>query len=156
MVRTVRAWLFVPALPLLLAVTMACTSAEKEAELDDGAASAVAGQQVEADGGVYYDVSPEELVSMLESKDFVVVNVHIPYEGEIEGTDLFIPYDDIGGRVEELPSQLDAKIVLYCRSGSMSAIAASTLVGAGFTNVWNLDGGMIAWEEAGFPLVNAQ
>jgi len=34
----------------------------------------------------------------------------------------------------------------------MSAIAAEALVKGGYTDVWNLDGGMIAWEEAGFSL----
>lgn len=90
---------------------------------------------------------------MLAAKDFVFVNVHIPYEGEIDGTDLSIPYDQIVNRVGELPAAKDAKVFVYCRSGRMSAIAAQTLVGLGYTNVWELDGGMIAWEAAGYPLV---
>ena len=52
----------------------------------------------------------------------------------------------------ELPPR-ETKIVLYCRSGSMSAIAARTLVAAGYTNVWNLDGGMNAWRALGYPVV---
>ena len=39
-----------------------------------------------------------------------------------------------------------------CRSGRMSSIAAKELVKAGYTNVWNLDGGMVAWEQVGLPL----
>jgi rhodanese-related sulfurtransferase len=39
-----------------------------------------------------------------------------------------------------------------CRSGRMSAIAAEKLVSLGFTNIWNLDGGMVAWEQAGFEI----
>jgi len=81
---------------------------------------------------------------------------HIPFEGQIEGTDLFIPYNEVSQRLSELPAARDAKIVIYCRSGSMSAIAAETLVGLGYTNVWNLDGGMIAWDEAGYPLLQTQ
>ena len=104
-------------------------------------------------GGSYTDVSAGGLRTMLVDKDFLLVNVHIPYEGEIEGTDLFIPFDDIEANLDQLPLNRGAKLVVYCRSGSMSAIAARTLVGLAFSNVWNLDGGMIAWEEAGYPLL---
>jgi phage shock protein E len=45
--------------------------------------------------------------------------------------------------------------VLYCRSGNMSAEAAETLVGLGYTDVWDVRGGMIAWERAGFRLEGA-
>ncbi len=38
----------------------------------------------------------------------------------------------------------------------MSATAAEALVGLGYTNVWNLEGGMIAWDQAGFPLLDAR
>jgi rhodanese-related sulfurtransferase len=112
-------------------------------------------QQVPVEGsGSYMDVSAAGLAAMLEDKDFPLINVHIPYEGEIEGTDLFIPFDEIGQNLDKLPADKDAQIVLYCRSGSMSAKAARELVKLGYTDVWNLDGGMIAWKQAGYPLLD--
>lgn len=116
---------------------------------------AVQTQKVPVEGeGSYTDVSAEGLANMLGAKDFPLINVHVPYEGKIAETDLFVPYDRIGRNLEKLPADKDAKVVLYCRSGSMSATAAPELVREGYTNVWNLDGGMIAWREAGYPLVH--
>lgn len=107
-----------------------------------------------AGGGSYTDVSVAGLAALNEEEEFPLINVHIPYEGEIEDTDLFIPYNEIEQHLDELPVDKDARIVLYCRSGSMSAQAAQTLVDLGYTDVWNLDGGMIAWRNAGRTLLN--
>ena len=115
-------------------------------------AAEVVGKQVAVDGGGYYtDVSVAELQTMLANKDFTFVNVHIPFEGNIANTDLSIPYDQVAQNLDKLPDN-DAKIVLYCRSDRMSNIAATELVGLGYTNLWNLDGGMVAWEAAGLPI----
>jgi rhodanese-related sulfurtransferase len=100
-------------------------------------------------GGSYTDVSSDGLAAMLQTKDFPLVNVHIPYEGQLAGTDAYIPYDEIGQHLDQLPADKDARIVLYCRSGSMSATAARELVGLGYTDVWNLDGGFIGWRNSG-------
>lgn len=110
------------------------------------------GKQVPVTGGAYTDISVAELQTMLENKDFTFVNVHIPFEGDIAGTDLSIPYDEIEQNLGLLPADKAAKIVLYCRSDRMSRIAAETLVGLGYTNIWNLDGGFVEWEQAGLPI----
>lgn len=88
----------------------------------------------------YENISLNRFVEMLENKDFILINVHIPYEGEIPGTDLFVPYNAIDQYKEELPQQKDAKIVVYCRSGRMSEIAAEKLVQMEYTNVLNFQG----------------
>jgi rhodanese-related sulfurtransferase len=105
-----------------------------------------------APGGSYTNVSATQLKAMLDKKDFTLVNVHIPYEGEIAKTNAFVPYNDIEKNLDKLPADKNARIVLYCRSGRMSAIAAETLVRLGYTNVWNVEGGMINWETLGLPL----
>jgi rhodanese-related sulfurtransferase len=112
----------------------------------------VVGKQVAVDGGgSYTDVSVAELQTMLANKDFTFINVHIPFEGNIANTDLSIPYDQVAQNLDKIPDK-NAKIVLYCRSDRMSNIAAKELVSLGYTNLWNLDGGMVAWEAAGLPI----
>ena len=111
-----------------------------------------ASETVNVAGGSYRNISPTELNSMLLSKDFVFVNVHTPPAGNIAGTDLSIPYDQIEQRASELPKDKSARIVLYCRSGHMSSIAAETLIRLGYTNIASLQGGTAAWEQAGFPI----
>ena len=109
---------------------------------------------VQGKGGSWTNVTPDKLATMLESKDFTLVNVKTPYIGEIAGTDLYIPYDQLKARASQLPQNKSAKILVYCRSGVESAQAAQTLLDLGYTNVWNLDGGMNAWTGSGRSLIN--
>lgn len=94
-----------------------------------------------------------DLAAMLEKKDFLLVNVHVPYEGEIANTDLFIPYDKIAGNLDRLPRDKSAKIVLYCRSGRMSEIAARAIAQLGYTRVSHLAGGMNDWKQSGYQII---
>jgi rhodanese-related sulfurtransferase len=99
-------------------------------------------------------ITVEELNAMLKNTDLIFINVHIPYQGEIPGTDVHIPYNEVEEYADQLPQDKDAKIVLYCRSGSMSADASKTLVEMGYTNVTDVEGGMNAWKTAGYELLN--
>ena len=98
-------------------------------------------------------VDPAAFESALANPDAVVINVHVPYEGEIEGTDLFLQYDRIDAA--SLPSDRDTPLVVYCRSGSMSAEAVVTLAGLGYTNIVELDGGMNAWRASGRQIASS-
>jgi rhodanese-related sulfurtransferase len=123
--------------------------------LAGGSATLIVGSAVEAaENAAFQTITSENLVQMLQQKDFVLVNVHIPYEGEIAETDTFIPFDRIAENLNKLPADKAAKIVLYCRSGRMSEIAATTLAGLGYTHVDHLAGGMIGWETSGHRLLH--
>jgi len=148
-------------LGLLLGLLTACAAPTPNA-LPTSAVAEVGGSQplftestkVATEHGTFFQIPPMTLANGLKSKNFFFVNVHIPYEGEIEQTDSFIQYDQISLHFDELPADKNAPIVLYCRSGRMSGIAATTLADAGYTNVWDLAGGMIAWEAAGLPILD--
>ncbi len=101
----------------------------------------------------FADISAEQLAKMLQQKSFTLINVHIPYEGELPDTDFMIPFDQIKNYQTELPAK-DAAIVLYCRSGAMSTQAAKDLVALGYTNVFELDGGFSGWQAAGYPILS--
>jgi rhodanese-related sulfurtransferase len=148
MKRTI--WLSGLLLAMLALLVAACGQGSPPPE--EGGATAM-GFPKNADG--YADITVEQLDGLLQDKDFTLVNVHIPYEGEIPQTDLFLPFDEITDHLDQLPDK-DAPIVLYCRSGSMSTSAARDLVAQGYTNVVEVDGGFNAWESAGYELLDSQ
>jgi len=96
----------------------------------------------------YKDISSSELDSMLFNKDFKLIDVHLPEQKHIPKTDAFIPYNNIDDIMAFAPDKKE-KIVLYCRSGGMSSVVADKLAWEGYTNVYNLTGGMNAWSREG-------
>jgi rhodanese-related sulfurtransferase len=109
------------------------------------------GQSAKPSGAV--NISAAQLRSELASKDFTLLNVKTPYIGEIPGTDLYIPYDQLRTRASELPKDKTALLVVYCHSGNESAIATQTLLSLGYTHIQNLTGGMDAWTASGGSII---
>ena len=97
--------------------------------------------------GEYKTLKPEELKSMLDNKNFFLIDVHIPEQVHIPGTDAFIDYREIKQNEDELPTDKNTKIVVYCRSGSMSRSASVDLINMGYTNVYDLKGGIKAFNK---------
>lgn len=107
--------------------------------------------------GVYQTLDIDAFAEILASSpdEYTVVNVHIPYAGEIEGTDYNIAYNDIDALTSALPDK-DAPIILYCRSGNMSQQASEHLIAMGYTQIWDVPGGMNAWQESGRSLQDSE
>ncbi len=99
---------------------------------------------------------PSELKAQLErngsAPELVLIDVREPREyqrGHIPQAQL-LPLRLISEQGQTLP--LDRQIVLVCRSGRRSRLAAHILQDMGYTEVLNLQGGMLAWEAAGYPV----
>lgn len=110
-----------------------------------------------ADIAATSQIRPGELAARLAADPApVVVDVREPEEfvgelGHIEGA-LPIPLDTLQKRLPKLTGYVDRDLVLVCRAGARSASACAMLRQAGFPKVENLEGGMLAWVEAGQPV----
>jgi rhodanese-related sulfurtransferase len=83
----------------------------------------------------------------------LVLDVREPFEfaeGHVAGS-LLVPLNTIAARVGDFPK--DEPIYIFCRSGNRSLQAAQQLVDAGYTDVRNVEGGIIAWNSARLPVV---
>ncbi len=101
----------------------------------------------------FQNIRPQELAAMLEEKNFLLINTSPPIHGRIESTDKHLPFQDSRDWIEQFPAAKNARIVLYCRAGISSVSAARKLSREGYTRLYNLQGGIRAWEAAGFPVV---
>lgn len=131
----------------LLAVGVAVYFALGMPGMDHGNASTMDGMDMSSATPAHRLAHPDSFADALDQPGAVLINVHVPYDGEIEGTDLFMPFNQIDAT--KLPSDRGSALLVYCRSGTMSAAAAATLTSLGYTNVLELDGGMDAWRASG-------
>jgi rhodanese-related sulfurtransferase len=102
------------------------------------------------------DLSVSEFSSKVAEAGIITLDVRTPgefNEGHIEGAQLI---DFQSGNFESEIATLDKSktYAVYCRSGSRSGQAVKIMSDAGFTNLYNLNGGVIDWANAGLPLVN--
>jgi rhodanese-related sulfurtransferase len=99
-------------------------------------------------------VGVAEAVTLINRRDAIVLDVREQSEhdkGRIANARL-IPAGQLKTRVGELEKFKDRPILVHCATGNRSQGAAATLKGAGFKEVFNLQGGMGAWEQAGMPV----
>ena len=102
------------------------------------------------------DLSVNEFSAKVAEAGVITLDVRTPgefAEGHLEGARLI---DFQSGNFENEIATLDknATYAVYCRSGNRSGQALKVMQDAGFTNVFNMNGGVIDWANAGLPLVN--
>ncbi len=112
----------------------------------------IAQNQAVADAAIV-DGIPQVTVEVLKSKldanaDIFVLDVREQHEYPIANIGApLIPVGELEKRVAELAAHRDREVIVHCRSGARSQKAAIILKNAGFTNVSNLTGGILAWAD---------
>jgi len=127
---------------------------------------------VAAEDNTYKNVSVCKAEKMIEKGDVFILDVRTPDEfnaAHIKGAVLIPiaslknppgepvlpPEDLLANRTDELPDDCNAKILVYCKTGSRSVNASKILVNEGYTNVNNMEGGIKTWIDAGYPVVSS-
>ena len=106
------------------------------------------GQNTENDqGAVYVNITAEEAKQIMDSEEgYIILDVRTQEEydeGHIPGA-IVISHEEIAEKAEKVLTDKDQLILVYCRSGRRSKIAAEALVELGYTNIKEF-GGIIDW-----------
>ncbi|MDO8206394.1 MAG: rhodanese-like domain-containing protein [Gallionella sp.] len=99
------------------------------------------------------DVDTNAALQLINHKNAIVLDVREPDEyksGHLLNAQL-IPLGKLNERIGELAKYKDKPVVVVCRSGNRSGTACVTLGKQGFTQAYNLTGGMMAWQKANLP-----
>jgi rhodanese-related sulfurtransferase len=125
-----------------------------------------------AEDSICTNLNVDEAKKMIEEDNVFVLDVRTPHEydaAHIEGAVLIPiaslknpsgepvlpPEELLVNRIDELPADCDAKILVYCKTGARSTNAGKILVNAGYSNVYNMNEGIKPWIDAGYPVVSS-
>lgn len=101
----------------------------------------------------YEQISPNDAIRLFNNDALMLdVRTEGEYKSGFIGDAMHLPTASLKSKITSLEKYKDKEIVVYCQSGMRSAGAASSLVKAGFTKVYNLRGGILAWRSAGLPV----
>ena len=112
----------------------------------------IAGQAL---AGIAKNLSPTEAYELLKNRDEVFL-LDVRTAGEyrevrLDGAKL-IPIDQLLRRMQEVPR--DRPVLVYCAVGSRSSQVVGYMARVGFTEVYNLYGGIYAWNKKGYPVLS--
>ncbi len=97
-------------------------------------------------------ITAAELNKVMQDENVFLVDVHIPEQKHIKGTDTFVPFNQIETNINKFPQDKNTAIYLYCEGGPMGKTAAKSLYKLGYKNLFNLEGGARAWRNKGLAL----
>ncbi len=107
--------------------------------------------ETEAESSSIQSITPVEASEMYSAKEAVIIDVREQNEWDdkhIPGA-IHIPVAQLNNRLSELEQYKDRPVIMQCRSGRRSAQGALVLHNAGFKKVYNMEGGILAWDKAG-------
>jgi rhodanese-related sulfurtransferase len=100
-------------------------------------------------------IGPMDATRLINHSNAIVLDVRESKETQ-DGTiinSIHIPLADLQNQLKRIEKYKEKPVIAYCRSGHRSANACSTLRKHGFTQVYNLRGGIMAWQKDNLPLV---
>lgn len=104
----------------------------------------------------FSSLTPASAVQLMNSEEDNMILLDVRESAETAAGKIAkavqIPVSGIDKRVGELDKYRNKHVIVYCKNGSRSGIACKTLNKAGFEHVYNLNGGVTAWQEAHLPL----
>jgi rhodanese-related sulfurtransferase len=98
----------------------------------------------------------KDMISDAGNSSLIVLDVRTQSEydeGHLENA-VLIPLTELESRIDEIVQYRDSEIIVYCKAGSRSAQASSILDSNNFTKVFNVLGGITAWESANYPVIH--
>lgn len=145
---------------IVLALLVSLASATMSIGADSVTPDQLLQERIKAANSKIKTIDNQTLKRWIDSseQDFVLLDVREPGEvsaGQIEADDtMSIPRGLVEMQFIKKVTDLDTPVVIYCLQGSRGALAAEALTDLGFTNIYNLQGGLLAWIENGHPVSN--
>jgi len=103
----------------------------------------------------YSEVDAETAATLMKDSTLLILDVRTPNEhfsGHIKNSKL-IPLQQLEERLSEIENYKGKPVLIYCRSGNRSTVAAEILHKNGFKKVYNLKKGIVGWEKAGKEVI---
>lgn len=144
MSRYCKAYIF---LPLVVLISVCSLGVSSRAEERPG----------ELFGAVYQSITPTVASRLIvEKENLVIVDVRTPGEREIAAIEnsVLVPVGQLIKGNISLPKK--QPVLLYCAVGGRSFYAAKYLKIRGFQEIYNLEGGIEAWQKAGLPVIKGE
>jgi len=101
-----------------------------------------------------WDRTPQQVVQLMNNEDSIILDVRENNEykdGHIIDS-IHIPMSEVKNRLSELEKYKDSQVIVSCRSGHRSSRTCALLKKSGFNNIFNLHGGILAWENDKLPI----